>query len=168
MHFAFVTAASRSLAEAGEPCAVLAGSSDAHASWADRNAGDRVSMPERPKPSGLGSGKFRTPFERMQSANLTAVLETLAAAVLGLLADPQAPITSALATTATAIASSRRWGALLDSALCMSDSLAGPSAQLYRPVDNTAVTPLRRRYPNRAASSRHAAGLARSVALGSE
>ena len=105
MHFAFVTASSRSLAETGEPCAVLAGSSDAHAWWADWNAGDRVSMPERSKPSGLGSGNLGTPFDRMQSANLTAVLETLAAAVLDLPADPQALITSALPTTATAIAS---------------------------------------------------------------
>ena len=95
----------------------------------------------------------------MQSPNLTAVLETLAGAVLGLLADPHAPITSALPTTATAIASSRRWGALLDGALCMSDSLAGPSAHSYQAVDNTGVTLLRRRYPNRAASSRHGAGL---------
>lgn len=117
MHFAFVIAGSRSLAEAREPCAVLAGCSDAHAWWADRNAGDWVSMPERSKPSGLGSGNFGAPFERMQSANLTAVLETLVAAVFGLLADPQAPITSVLPTTATAIASSRRWGALLDGAL---------------------------------------------------
>lgn len=105
MHFAFVIASRRSLAEAGEPCAVLAGCSDAHAWWADWNAGDWVSMPERSKPSGLGSGNLGTPFERMQSANLTAVLETLAAAVLDLLADPQALITSALPTTATAIAS---------------------------------------------------------------
>ena len=52
-----------------------------------------------------GVGKLGTPFERMQSANLTAVLETPAAAVLDLLPDPQAPITSALPTTATAIAS---------------------------------------------------------------
>ena len=102
MHFAFAIAASRSLAEAGEPCAVLAGCSGAHAWWADWNAGDCVATPERSKPPGRGSGKLGTPCERMQSANLTPVLETLVAAVLGLLADPQAAITSALATTATA------------------------------------------------------------------
>lgn len=104
MHFAFVIASRRSLAEAGEPCTVLADCTDAHAWWADWNAGDWVSTPERSKPPGVGSGKLGTPFERMQSANLTAVLEALAAAVLDF-PDPQAPMTSALPATATPIAS---------------------------------------------------------------
>lgn len=137
MQFAFVIASMRSLAEAGDACDVLAGSSGAHAWWADWNAGDCISTPEKSKPSGVGSGNFGTPCERMQSANRTAALETLPATVRGLLAELQAPIASALAPTATAIASSRRClpGVFRDGALCIVEGLAGRAAGSFIQAD---------------------------------
>lgn len=75
MQFAFAIAASRSLSLAGDPCPAPGGWSGAHASWADWNAGDCVSTPDRLMPFGPGSGKLEIPCARMQSAKATAVLD---------------------------------------------------------------------------------------------
>jgi hypothetical protein len=86
------------------------GISFAHRDWADWNAGDCGLIPEPlwiwiPPPP-LGSGKFGTPWERMQLAKASP--EPAAAAGLGVLDDPQAEVARTEPKVATAIA--RRQG----------------------------------------------------------
>ena len=61
----------------------------------------------------VGSGKFRTPRERMHDANLipaAASVEALLLVLLGLAEDPQPVIDSTPDTTATTTAIGRRYG----------------------------------------------------------
>ena len=86
----------------------------AHAFSADSNAGDCSLIPEvrsgKPPP-GLGSGKFGTSCERIQSAYFTAWAYWLdpPVTVLDLLDDPHAAIATAPLTVTTAIDRLRRW-----------------------------------------------------------
>src|ERR1039458_4618734 len=93
----------------------------AHACCAAWNAGASglMSGGRLTLPSGLGSGKVGTPWERMQSAYLIPWGEAPeapeAAVLVALLEDPQAAIATAPVTAASAIDRPRRWllGALL-------------------------------------------------------
>jgi hypothetical protein len=90
-----------------------------HTVWAATNDGDAGLIPElllrlmwTPPLEVVGSGKFGTPRERMQSAYLipaAAGFDALLLALLGLFDDPQPAITSTPDTTATAIG--ERWRA---------------------------------------------------------
>lgn len=61
-------------------------------------------------PSGLGSGKPVTPCERMQSANaIPCPVSTDPIVVLDMLEDPQAAITTAQLTAASALGARTRW-----------------------------------------------------------
>jgi hypothetical protein len=75
-----------------------------HAFWASWNAGDWGSIPELEliwiPPPALGSGKFGTPCERMQSANLIGAEPPLALEELA--EDPHALSASAQPTAASA------------------------------------------------------------------
>ena len=84
-----------------------------HAFWADWNAGDWGSIPEPEliwiPPPGPGSGKFGTPWERMQSENLIpAASPCELEPVLDFPEDPHAVSSTAQLTAASATSRLRR------------------------------------------------------------
>jgi hypothetical protein len=100
MHLARASAAIRCDSLSAEPVDRPVGTSLLHVCIADRKAGDCLWMPLNP-PGAPRSGKFGTPCDRMQLANLTpeALPCPVPAEILGPLEAPQAPI--AVADTAT-------------------------------------------------------------------
>ena len=96
MHCASLSIASLRVSDAGPLPGPPPGISFEHAFWADWNAGDWGFIPEpgvilMAPPEPAGSGKFGTPCERMQSANLIPALPPLERdALLGLPDEPQA------------------------------------------------------------------------------
>src|ERR1035437_5517645 len=110
MHLALATELFCCASEMGGGGLPAPGRRPAHACWADWNAGASGLMSDGrlTLPFAFRSGKFGTPWERMQSEYLTACGEALEASVLvDLLEDPQAAIPTPQPTAASVISS--RW-----------------------------------------------------------
>jgi len=113
MHSASLSIATFWLSDTGPLGGPPPGMSLEHASWADWNAGDRGLIPELEliwiPPPALGSGKFGTPCERMQSANLSPAAAPLEPdRSFDRPEDPHAVSASAQLPTASATARMRR------------------------------------------------------------
>jgi hypothetical protein len=113
MHRASFTIASLRLADTAGLPGPPPGISFEHAFWADWKAGDWGSIPELESilipPPALGSGKFGTPCDRMQAANLIATPAPFEPDP-GLAEDPHA--VNAIAQPTVVSATARTWRGL--------------------------------------------------------
>ena len=121
MHFANAIAASFRLSDIGG--GPLSPGPGPHARWADWNAGDCGLIPElglkNPlEPFAPGSGRFGTPWERMQFANLRADVLAPEELALGLPEDPQAAIATAQLAAARTSDRLRRYTGSVNRTCC--------------------------------------------------